>query len=60
LRQALANADAGELTLLAAHLEPVAEADGNVASWLLVLLVDEMMRRHGMPAEPGPGESAQV
>jgi hypothetical protein len=45
LRQALARAQADELTSLTSLLEPVADGEGNVAGWLVMLLADEMGRK---------------
>ena len=45
VRQALARANADELTRLVSLLEPVASGEGNVASWLLMLVADEMGRQ---------------
>jgi hypothetical protein len=60
LRQALAEANEDELDHLTALLAPEAD-DGNVAGWLVMLIADEMGRRHvdgepedfetGLPAE---------
>ena len=45
LRQALGRATAGELTRLTSLLEPVADGEGNVAGWLVMLFADEMGRQ---------------
>ncbi len=45
LRQALARAQADELTSLTSLLAPVADGEGNVAGWLVMLLADEMGRK---------------
>jgi hypothetical protein len=45
LRQALARAQADELTSLTSLLEPVADGEGNVAGWLVMLLADEVGRK---------------
>jgi hypothetical protein len=45
LRQALARAQSDELTSLTSLLEPVADGEGNVAGWLVLLLADETGRK---------------
>lgn len=45
LRQALARAQSNELTSLTSLLEPVADGEGNVAGWLVLLLADETGRK---------------
>jgi hypothetical protein len=45
LRQALARAQADELTNLTSLLAPVADGEGNVAGWLVMLLADELGRK---------------
>ena len=45
LRQALGRATARELTRLTSLLEPVADGEGNVAGWLVMLFADEMGRQ---------------
>jgi hypothetical protein len=45
LRQALARAQADELTSLTSLLAPVADGEGNVAGWLVMLLADELGRK---------------
>ncbi len=58
LRQALARATVDELARLTALLEPVADGDGNVGSWLVMLVADEMGRQHLVPGDPGSDTSA--
>jgi hypothetical protein len=68
LRQALARATVDELARLTALLEPEADGDGNVAGWLVMLIADEMGRRHVdsepedfetvLPAETSNGKTA--
>jgi len=68
LRQALALATADGLAHLTALLEPEADGDGNVAGWLVMLIADEMGRRHvdvepedfeaGLTAETSNGQPA--
>ena len=57
LRQALARATADELAQLISLLEPVADSDGNVAGWVMILVADEMGRQF-LVTEPDSGVSA--
>jgi hypothetical protein len=58
LRQALGRATAGELTRLTSLLEPVADGEGNVAGWLVMLFADEMGRQFLPLDQPNSGTSA--
>jgi hypothetical protein len=62
LRQALARATADELGHLTALLEPEADDDGNIAGWLVLLVADEIGRRHvnGEPEVSGTGLAAET
>jgi len=60
LRQALDQATADELAHLIALLEPEADGEGNVAGWLVMLVADEVGRRHvGGEPEVGTGPPAE-
>ncbi|HUA28525.1 MAG TPA: hypothetical protein VMC03_06545 [Streptosporangiaceae bacterium] len=61
LRQALARATVDELAHLTALLEPEADGDGNVAGWLVMLIADEIGRRHldGEPDDLETGLAAE-
>jgi hypothetical protein len=58
VRQALARANAEELRRLVSLLEPTASDSGNVASWLLMLVADEMERQRIMFAGSRPAAMA--
>jgi hypothetical protein len=60
LRQALGRATARELTRLTSLLEPVADGEGNVAGWLVMLFADEMGRQFVPLDSSSPGAPADT